>query len=83
MVLIQEIVNLEHPKISYVQCVSVCAGDHLHQTSGHLICDSSSVVIDSEDWQWVLGLGVVGTVPMVIMALLKEGMISGLRKLAK
>lgn len=50
------------------------------QTAGYLIGDSSSVVVDSEDWQWVLGLGIVGTVPMVIMALLEEGMISGLRE---
>lgn len=40
-------------------------------------------MVDSEDWQWVLGLGIVGTVPMVIMALLEEGMVGGLRKKAK
>lgn len=53
------------------------------QAAGYLIGDSSSVVVDSEDWQWVLGLGIVGTVPMVIMALLEEGMIGGLRKKSK
>jgi len=35
-------------------------------------------VVDSEDWQWVLGLGVVGAVPMVVVALLEEGVVSGL-----
>lgn len=44
----------------------------------YLISDSSSIVIDSEDWQWVFGLGIVGTVPMVIVALLEEGMVCGL-----
>lgn len=56
---------------------------HLYQPAGYLIRDSSSIVVDSKDWQWVLGLGIVGTVPMVIMALLKEGMISGLRRKSK
>lgn len=44
----------------------------------HLISDSSSIVIDSEDWHWVLGLGIIGAVPMVIVALLEEGVVSGL-----
>lgn len=44
----------------------------------YLVSDSSSIVIDSEDWQWVLGLGIVGTVPMVVVALLEEGMVCGL-----
>lgn len=46
----------------------------------YLIGDSSSIVIDSKDWQWVLGLGIVGVVPMVVVALLKKGMVSGLMK---
>lgn len=46
----------------------------------YLISDSSSIVIDSEDWQWVLGLGIVGAVPMVVVALLEEGVVSGLMK---
>lgn len=50
--------------------------DLLHR---YLISDSSSIVIDSEDWQWVLGLGIVGAVPMVIVALLEECMVSGLK----
>lgn len=54
--------------------------NHLFQPVGYLIRDSSSIVINGKDWQWVLGLGIVGTVPMVIMALLKEGMIGGLSK---
>lgn len=37
-------------------------------------------MIDSEDWQRLLGLGIVGAVPMVIVALLEKGMISGLMK---
>lgn len=56
------------------------AEDHPYQPAGYLIRDGSSIVIDGKDRQWVLGLGIVGTVPMVIMALLEEGMISGLRR---
>lgn len=48
--------------------------------AGYLIGDSSSVVIDSKDWQWVLGLGIVRVVPMVVVALLEKGMVSGLMK---
>lgn len=47
---------------------------------GYLIGDSSSIVIDSKDWQWVLGLGIVRVVPMVVVALLEKGMVSGLMK---
>lgn len=46
----------------------------------YLISDSSSIVIDCEDWQWVLGLGIVRAVPMVIVALLEEGMVGGLMR---
>lgn len=81
MVLIQEIVNLGKNKIFMFSLPMLKIV--WHQTAGYLICDSSSVVIDSEDWKWVLGLGVAGTVPMVIMALLEEGMICGLWKKAK
>lgn len=35
-------------------------------------------MIDSEDWHWVLRLGIIGAVPMVIVALLEEGVVSGL-----
>lgn len=48
--------------------------------SKYLISDSTSVVIDGEDWQWVLGLGVVEAVPMVVVALLEEGMVGGLMR---
>lgn len=44
----------------------------------HLISDRSSIVIDSEDWHWVLGLGIVGAVPVVVVALLEEGVVRGL-----
>lgn len=37
-------------------------------------------MINSEDWHRVLGLGIVGAVPVVIVALLEEGMVSGLMK---
>lgn len=37
-------------------------------------------MIDSEDWHWVLGFGIVGAVPMVVVALLEEGVVSGLMK---
>lgn len=37
-------------------------------------------MINSEDWHRVLGLSIVGAVPVVIVALLEEGMVSGLMK---
>lgn len=37
-------------------------------------------MIDGEDWHWVLGLGIKGTVPMVIVALLEECVVSGLNR---
>lgn len=64
-------------------CVCVCVEDHPSWLAGYLIGDGSSVVVDGKDWQWLLGLGVVGAVPMVIMALLEEGVISGLRRKSK
>lgn len=57
--------------------------DHLYRPAEYLIRDCSSIVIDGKDWQWVLGLGIVRTVPMMIMALLEEGMISSLRRKSK
>lgn len=45
----------------------------------YLIGDRSRVVIYREDWQRVLGLGIVGTVPMMVVALLQEGVVSGLK----
>lgn len=35
-------------------------------------------MIDSEDWHRVFGLGIVRAVSMVIVALLEEGVVSGL-----
>ncbi len=35
-------------------------------------------MIDSELWQWHFWLGVKGVVSMMIVALLKEGVVSGL-----
>lgn len=61
----------------------MCVLKTIYQPAGYLICDGSCIVIDGKDWQWVLGLGIVGTVPMVIMALLEEGVISGLQRKSK
>lgn len=64
-------------------CTGFSLTDLLHKAvcwAGYLVSDSSSIVIDGEDWQWVLGLGIVGAVPMVVVALLEEGMVSGLMK---
>ena len=71
--------NLENHTFD-IQCMYE---DNLFQPAGYLIRDSSSIVIDGKNWQWVLGLGIVGTVSMVIMALLEESMISGLRRKSK
>lgn len=62
---VQYLVDLPHK--------AVCAAKYL-------ISYSTSIVIDGEDWHWVLGLGVVGAVPMVVVALLEEGMVGGLMK---
>lgn len=37
-------------------------------------------MIHGEDWHWVLGLGIVGAAPMVVVALLEEGVVCGLMK---
>ena len=44
----------------------------------YLVGDSPSIVVDGENWQRNLGLVVVGAVSMVIVALLEEGVVSGL-----
>lgn len=46
----------------------------------NLIGNGAGVVIHGEDWQRVLGFGVKGAVTMVIVALLEEGVVSGLVK---
>ena len=36
-------------------------------------------MINSKDWKWAFGLGIVGAVPMVVVAFLEEGVVSGLK----
>lgn len=83
VVLIQEIMDLDkYREIFKYKCshiISCCLTDLLC-CAEYLIGDSSSIVINSEDWKWVLGLGIVGAVPMVVVALLEEGVVSGLKQ---
>lgn len=63
----------------YLNIVRCCLTNWL-LCAWYLIGDRSSIVVNSEDWQWVFGLGIAGAVPMVVVALLKEGVVSGLKK---
>ena len=49
----------------------------------YLIGDCSCIVINGENWEWNFGLGVVRTVTVVIVTLLKEGVVSGLEQIER
>jgi len=53
---------------------TACALCHFY----YLVSYTASIVIDSKLWQWHFWLGVKGVVSMMIVALLKEGVVSGL-----
>lgn len=44
----------------------------------YLVSYTASIVMDSKLWQWHFWLGVKGVVSMMIVALLKKGVVSGL-----